>query len=58
MTWTRFDTLDACPRCGEGRDRRETLTGFGGWWRLVCDACGYVFDSGRGERPNPVELKE
>ncbi len=39
----------ACTRCG-GRDGARVFSGFGGWWRLVCD-CGNELRRGRGVPP-------
>lgn len=43
-------TQRLCPSCGEGADKCEVVTSFGGWWRRVC-LCGYVYESGRGVPP-------
>lgn len=42
--------LVRCPQCGEGADKREVVTFFGGHWKRVC-LCGHVYDKGRGVAP-------
>lgn len=39
----------ACPKCGEVGES-SVVTGFGGWWRLLC-SCGHEFKRGRGVPP-------
>ena len=42
--------LVKCPECGEGADKRDVLSFFGGYWVRVCQ-CGHVYDKGRGIPP-------
>jgi hypothetical protein len=44
--------IGCCPKCGEVGES-SVITGFGGWWRLLC-SCGHEFKRGRGVAPVAV----
>ena len=37
-----------CPGCGR-TDTRHAFSGLGGYWKVLCTACGHRYDESNGE---------